>query len=185
MRPVASRATTTSRSGISWRSSRSRKSRGLFSQTAKVQPTCDRVELKKFAGKASRTLCHNGKADETEQKPGRGLRVADQIQRDVAEMVQREVPTERAGLVTLTGVEVTPDYAHAKVYFTTIGAPSRSRPARLNEKAGYFHSLLFKRLSIHTIPKLTFVHDTSVEHGIEIDRLIAEAEPGPTRLSEG
>ena len=45
----------------------------------------------------------------------------------------------------------------------------------LDEKAGYFHSLLFKRLSIHTIPKLTFVHDASVEHGIEIDRLIAEA----------
>jgi len=45
----------------------------------------------------------------------------------------------------------------------------------LNEKAGYFHSLLFKRMSIHTIPRLTFVHDTSVEHGIEIDRLIAEA----------
>jgi ribosome-binding factor A len=112
------------------------------------------------------------------RKPGRGLRVADQIQRDVAEMIQREVATERAGLVTLTGVEVTPDYAHAKVYFTTIGAPVEAAQRVLNEKAGFFHSLLFKRLSIHTIPKLTFVHDASVEHGIEIDRLIAEANRG-------
>jgi ribosome-binding factor A len=112
------------------------------------------------------------------RKPGRGLRVADQIQRDVAEMIQREVSTERAGLVTLTGVEVTPDYAHAKVYFTTIGAPVEAAQRVLNEKAGFFHSLLFKRLSIHTIPKLTFVHDASVEHGIEIDRLIAEANRG-------
>ncbi len=112
------------------------------------------------------------------KKPGRGLRVADQIQRDVAEMIQREVPTERAGLVTLTGVEVSPDYAHARLYFTTIGAPVASAQQILNDKAGYFHSLLFKRLSIHTIPKLTFVHDTSVEHGIEIDRLIAEANRG-------
>lgn len=103
------------------------------------------------------------------------MRVADQIQRDLAEMIQREVSTERAGLVTLTGVEVTPDYAHAKVYFTTIGAPVEAAQRVLSEKAGYFHSLLFKRLSIHTIPKLTFVHDASVEHGIEIDRLIAEA----------
>jgi ribosome-binding factor A len=109
------------------------------------------------------------------RKPGRGLRVADQIQRDLAEMIQREVSTERAGLITLTGVEVTPDYAHAKVYFTTIGAPVDAAQRALDEKAGYFHSLLFKRLSIHTIPKLTFVHDASVEHGIEIDRLIAEA----------
>jgi ribosome-binding factor A len=109
------------------------------------------------------------------KKPGRGLRVADQIQRDLAEMIQREVPTDRAGLVTLTGVEVSPDYAHAKVYFTTIGAPIDAARHVLNEKAGYFHSLLFKRLSIHTIPKLSFVHDASVERGIEIDRLIAEA----------
>jgi ribosome-binding factor A len=114
------------------------------------------------------------------KKPGRGLRVADQIQRDLAEMIQREVSTERAGLVTLTGVEVTPDYAHAKVYFTTIGAPVDAAQRVLNDKAGYFHSLLFKRLSIHTIPKLTFVHDASVEHGIEIDRLIAEANRGKT-----
>ena len=109
------------------------------------------------------------------KKPGRGLRVADQIQRDLAEMIQREVPTHRAGLVTLTGVEVSPDYAHAKVYFTTIGAPADAARQVLNEKAGYFHSLLFKRLSIHTIPKISFVHDASVERGIEIDRLIAEA----------
>lgn len=103
------------------------------------------------------------------------MRVADQIQRDLAEIIQREVPTERAGLVTLTGVEVSPDYAHAKVYFTTIGAPVESAQRVLNEKAGYFHSLLFKRLSIHTIPRIAFVHDESVERGIEIDRLIDEA----------
>jgi ribosome-binding factor A len=109
------------------------------------------------------------------KKPGRGLRVADQIQRDLAEMIQREVPTDRAGLVTLTGVEVSPDYAHAKVYFTAIGAPIAQAQQILNEKAGYFHSLLFKRLTIHTIPKLTFVHDASVEQGIAIDRLIDEA----------
>jgi ribosome-binding factor A len=111
----------------------------------------------------------------TATKPGRGLRIADQIQRDVAEMIQREVSVERAGLVTLTGVEVSPDYAHAKVYFTTIGAPVEAAQQILNDKAGYFHSLLFKRLTIHTIPRLSFVHDESVARGIEIDRLIEQA----------
>ncbi|MGZ8981558.1 MAG: 30S ribosome-binding factor RbfA [Burkholderiaceae bacterium] len=109
------------------------------------------------------------------KRPGRGLRIADQIQREIAEMIQREVRVDRAGLVTLTGVEVSPDYAHAKVYYTVIGGPVAQAQQVLNEKAGFFHSLLFKRMSIHTIPRLTFVHDTSVEHGIEIDRLIAEA----------
>ncbi len=108
-------------------------------------------------------------------KPGRSLRIADQIQRDVAEMIQREVSVQRAGLVTLTGVELTPDYAHAKVYFSTIGAPVEVAQQVLNDKAGYFHSLLFKRLMIHTIPRLSFVHDESIERGIEIDRLIEQA----------
>ena len=55
----------------------------------------------------------------------------------------------------------------------------------LNEKAGYFHSLLFKRLSIHTIPRLSFVHDESVERGIEIDRLIERSEPRPDPVGTG
>ncbi|MEP6607690.1 MAG: 30S ribosome-binding factor RbfA [Burkholderiaceae bacterium] len=108
-------------------------------------------------------------------KPDRGLRIADQIQRDLAEMIQREISVERAGLITLTGVEVTPDYAHAKIYFTTIGAPVVAAQQTLDNKAGYFHSLLFKRLTIHTIPRLTFVHDESVVRGIAIDRLIDQA----------
>lgn len=109
------------------------------------------------------------------KKPQRGQRIADQIQRDLAEMIQREIPTSRAGLITVSGVEITPDYAHAKVYFTVLGAEPQAAAEVLNDKAGYFHSLLFKRLSIHTVPHLKFVHDASVEKGFAIDRLIADA----------
>jgi ribosome-binding factor A len=108
-------------------------------------------------------------------KPQRGLRVADQIQRDLSELIPREVRDPRVGLVTLTAVEVTPDYAHAKVYFTVIGSEPAVATRGLNAAAGHLHKLLFKRLSIHTIPRLHFVHDTSVERGFAIDRLIAEA----------
>lgn len=116
------------------------------------------------------------------KSPQRGQRIAEQIQRDLAEMIQREIPTSRAGLVTVSGVEITPDYAHAKVYFTVLGAEPETAAKLLNDKAGYFHSLLFKRLQIHTVPALKFVHDASVEKGFEIDRLIAEAvAPGATK----
>jgi ribosome-binding factor A len=67
------------------------------------------------------------------------------------------------------------------VYFTTIGAPVEAAQRVLDEKAGFFHSLLFKRLSIHTIPRLAFVHDATVEQGIAIDRLIDEANRGPSQ----
>lgn len=57
---------------------------------------------------------------------GRNVRIADQIQRDLAELIQREIKNPAMGLVTLQSVTLTPDYAHAKVYFTVLGAEPRS-----------------------------------------------------------
>ena len=60
--------------------------------------------------------------------PNRGHRVADQIQRDVAELI-RELKDPRIGMVTINAVEVSPDYAHAKVFFSVLSA-SRPRASR-------------------------------------------------------
>ena len=105
----------------------------------------------------------------------RNLRLADQIQKDLATLIQREISTTRAGLVTLTGVDLTPDYAHAKVYFTVLGAEPDVAAAALNEKAGYLHSFLFKILHIHTVPTLRFFHDDQLARGIEMTQLIDRA----------
>jgi len=107
--------------------------------------------------------------------PSRGLRVADQIQRDLAELISRELRDPRVGLVTITEVEITPDYAYATVYFSTLGADAAVSGKALNEAAGYLHNLLFKRLHIHTVPTLRFKHDSSVERGAEMSQLIDEA----------
>ncbi len=107
--------------------------------------------------------------------PNRGLRVAEQIHHDLAELIPREVRDKRAGLVTITGVEVTPDYAHAKVYFTTLMDDAEGARAALQDRAGWLHSLIYKRLHIHTVPTLHFIHDASVTHGIDMSRLIDEA----------
>ena len=108
-------------------------------------------------------------------KPGRALRVADQIQKDLARLIPQEVRDPRVGLVTLTGCEITPDYAHAKVYFTVIGAEPEQAKQGLNAAAGMLRNHLFKLLSIHTVPTLHFEHDTSVAKGFEMDRLIDAA----------
>jgi ribosome-binding factor A len=105
----------------------------------------------------------------------RSQRIAEQIQRDLAELIAREVRDARVGLVTISGVEVSPDYAHAKVYFTVIGGEPEVAARGLNSAAGHLHHLLFKRLAIHTVPRLQFMHDTSVEEGFELDRLIERA----------
>lgn len=106
---------------------------------------------------------------------GRNTRLADQIQKDLAGLIQRELDVSRAGLITLTGVDLSADYAHAKVHFTVMGAEPEVALAALNEKAGWLHSLLFKMLHIHTVPTLHFVHDEQLARGIELSRLIDEA----------
>ena len=64
--------------------------------------------------------------------PGRNLRLADQIQKDLAVLIQREIDVARGGLITLSGVELSQDYAHAKVYFTVMGAEPEAAAALLN-----------------------------------------------------
>jgi ribosome-binding factor A len=106
--------------------------------------------------------------------PNRGLRVADQIQRDLAELI-RELKDPRIGMVTLNSVEVTPDYAHAKIYFSLlIGEPNECE-AGLNEAAGFLRNGLFKRLQIHTVPTLHFHFDRTTERAAELSALITRA----------
>ena len=79
------------------------------------------------------------------------------------------------GLVTITGCEITPDYAHARVFFTVLGTNPEDSEAGLNAAAGHLRNLIFRKMTIHTVPTLHFVHDTSVAHGFAMDRVIREA----------
>jgi len=113
--------------------------------------------------------------------PNRSFRVADQIQRDVAGLI-RELKDPRVGMVTIHAVEVTPDYAHAKVFFSLlVGDPVECETA-LNEAAGFIRNSLFKKLQIHTVPTLHFVFDKTTERAAELNMLIAQA--NATRAKE-
>ena len=106
--------------------------------------------------------------------PNRGFRVADQIQRDLSELI-RELKDPRIGMATINAVEVTPDYAHAKVFFSVlVGEPAESEEA-LNEAAGFLRNGLFKRLQIHTVPTLHFHYDRTIERAAEMSALIQKA----------
>jgi ribosome-binding factor A len=107
--------------------------------------------------------------------PNRSFRVADQIQRDLTELIARELKDPRVGMITLQGVEVTPDYAHAKVYFSLLtGDPVQTEQA-LNQAAGFLRNGLFKRLHIHTVPTLHFHFDRTPERAADMNALIAKA----------
>lgn len=107
----------------------------------------------------------------------RSSRVAEQVQRELAELIRLELKDPRVGLVTITGVELTPDYAHAKVFYTTLADPSARQgiDAGLRRASGYLRRELGRRIRIHTLPELHFVFDESVERGDRLSRLIDEA----------
>jgi ribosome-binding factor A len=107
--------------------------------------------------------------------PNRGFRIADQIQRDLTELIARELKDPRVGMVTIQGVEVTPDYAHAKVYFSLLTGEPEATTEALNQAAGFLRNGLFKRLHIHTVPTLHFIFDQTPERAADMNALIARA----------
>lgn len=108
----------------------------------------------------------------------RGVRVAEQVHQELAEMIRAEIKDPRVGMVTVTGVELTPDYAYATVHYTVLPSDPDTlvtTQAGLERAAGFMRSQLGRRVRIHTTPELRFVHDRSVEYGVEMSRLIDQA----------
>jgi ribosome-binding factor A len=103
-------------------------------------------------------------------------RVSEQIRRDLADIIQSELKDPGVGMISLTAVELTPDYAHAKVFFTTLDTSHLPEIQQgLFRAAGFLRRELGRRVRIHTLPELHFIHDDSLERGANLSRLIDEA----------
>ena len=121
-------------------------------------------------------------------------KIADQIQRELAMLIQLEINDPRIGMVSVTGVEVSRDLSHAKVFVTVMNSglknsePNVAEPLgeldkleieenlkALNKAAGYLRSLLAKRLRLRTTPRLQFFYDGSIVRGQHLSSLIDEA----------
>lgn len=109
--------------------------------------------------------------------PARLRRVADQIQRELSEIIRLELKDPRVGMITITDVEMSPDLAHAKVYFTSLGEGETlaRTQASLKRASGFLRAALGSRLSIHNTPELHFEYDASVERGMRLSQLIDAA----------
>ena len=104
-------------------------------------------------------------------------RIAEHIQRELAELIRLELRDPRVRLVTLTGVELSRDGSHAKVFFTVLGTEAEAKETLegLQRAAGFLRTNLAHRLSTRTVPDLHFAYDASVERGVRLSRLIDEA----------
>ena len=106
----------------------------------------------------------------------RSDRVAEQVRRDLADLIRTELKDPRVGMISLTAVELTPDYAHAKVFFTTLDAEHLEDVQRgLKRASGFLRRELGRRIHIHTLPELHFIYDNSLERGSSLSQLIDKA----------
>ena len=111
----------------------------------------------------------------------RSERVAQQIRRELADLLRFHLKDLRIApkltLVTLTEVAVTPDYAHAKVFYTSLADPAANDliAQGLQHSASFLRRELGRRLRIHQVPELHFVFDPSVQEGARLSKLIDEA----------
>jgi len=106
----------------------------------------------------------------------RSERVAGQIRRDLAKLIQQEIKDPEVGFVSLSDVEVTRDLSHAKVYITVF-EPDKAKESlkALRRASSFLRSRLAKELRLRHVPELHFEHDDSVETGSRIDDLISKA----------
>ncbi|MGY6566677.1 MAG: 30S ribosome-binding factor RbfA [Halomonadaceae bacterium] len=106
-------------------------------------------------------------------------RVGDQLQKELAVLIQREVKDPRLGMVTVSGVTVSRDLGYADVYVTLLGEDSPERIKEnlkvLKQAAGFLRSQIARRIKLRHVPELRFHYDESVVRGQRLSSLIDEA----------
>ena len=117
----------------------------------------------------------------------RSERVADVIREVLAKLLLLEVRDPRIGFVTLTGVELSPDLKHARVFVSTLGEESARRDGvrALNHAAPYFRRALAKEGRLRFTPSLRFVEDAAAERGMRVEAALREIHEGDDPNEDG
>lgn len=109
---------------------------------------------------------------------GRPQRVSQEMQKEIAIILQREIKDPRVGLMTtVSGVEVSRDLAYAKVYVTFLNdsneAAVKAGVRALQDASGYIRMLLGKAMRLRIVPELTFIYDNSLVEGMRMSNLVS------------
>lgn len=106
----------------------------------------------------------------------RSDRVAQQILRELTEIIRKEMKDPRVGMLTLTDVVVTRDLSQAKVFYSLMDSARQEEvAAALARSSGFLRSQLARRIDLFTTPALLFVYDNSIDYGVSLSKLIDEA----------
>jgi ribosome-binding factor A len=108
----------------------------------------------------------------------RTRRISELLRRELAQLIRTEIDDPRMAMVSLTGVLVSKDLSHAKIYVTILNDVAEERAAtirHLNEAAGLLRHRLAHQVRMRSVPRLTFLYDESIERGARLSALIAAA----------
>lgn len=106
----------------------------------------------------------------------RHQRVGDQIQRDLAELIRKEIKDPRmSAIVTVAEVKVSADLSRASVYITVLDDKGEESVKVLNQASSFLRGQLGQRLRLRTIPHLHFIYDRTAERGARLSALIDRA----------
>jgi ribosome-binding factor A len=108
------------------------------------------------------------------QPSRRPQRVAQEIQHEISSMLTRGLKDRRIGFVTITGVEISRDLRHAKVFFSAMGTQKEriESGTALNHAAGWIRHELGQRIRMKFLPEIVFYEDSSMAYGEKIDQLL-------------
>ncbi len=103
-------------------------------------------------------------------------RIAEELKREISDILKNEIKDPGIGFVSITVVEVTSDLHHAKVYYSVLGSEEEraATAASIKRSAGFIRREVAKRLSLRHTPELIFIFDDSIEHGIKIAKILNE-----------
>ncbi|WP_010269455.1 30S ribosome-binding factor RbfA [Paenibacillus senegalensis] len=103
-------------------------------------------------------------------------RVAEQIKKELSQILQSEFKDPRVGFITLTGVDVTNDLSQAKVFLSVMGTEEQKEESlrTLTRASGFLRSELAKKIRLRVMPELLFKVDSSIDYGSHIEKLLHE-----------
>ena len=107
----------------------------------------------------------------------RTQRVASLVLRELALMIHRDYEELQIKPISITHVNITRDFAYAKIYYTMLGDEQEIKlnGEKLKKLAPYFRNRLAKTINLRKTPELTFVYDVSQERGLQLSKLIDDA----------
>jgi len=116
----------------------------------------------------------------------RSNRVAEQMKKELGEIIARKLKDPRIGFVTVTDVEVTGDLQQATVFITVLGDDKKRRETLkgLVQAKGFIRTEIGQRIRLRKTPELMFELDKSFDYGNKIDNLLRQIKTEEVEVEE-